>query len=82
LVDNDENLGIDDVFRIFWMKAGWYSYYKPIDYFVEIGGEKQELIHVVVLVVVFSAFTSENRVEFSYFRAEKHPALFKERGRM
>jgi 3'-phosphoadenosine 5'-phosphosulfate sulfotransferase (PAPS reductase)/FAD synthetase len=75
LVDNDENLGIDDVFRILDESGvGIPAYYKPIDYFVEIDGEMKTGTYSRSRSGCFFCFYQQ-KIEWVWL-LEQHPVLF------
>jgi 3'-phosphoadenosine 5'-phosphosulfate sulfotransferase (PAPS reductase)/FAD synthetase len=75
LIDNDENLGIDDVFRILDESGvGIPAYYKPIDYFVEIDGEMKTGTYSRSRSGCFFCFYQQ-KIEWVWL-LEQHPALF------
>lgn len=75
LLDNDENLGIDDVFRILDESGvGIPAYYKPITYTVEIDGEIKEGTYSRSRSGCFFCFYQQ-KIEWVWL-LEQHPELF------
>ncbi|WP_264529247.1 phosphoadenosine phosphosulfate reductase family protein [Flavobacterium sp. N502540] len=75
LIDNDENLGIDDIFRILEESGvGIPAYYKPIDYSVEIDGEIKQGTYSRSRSGCFFCFYQQ-KIEWVWL-LEQHPNLY------
>ncbi len=75
LLDNDENLGIDDIFRILDESGvGIPAYYKPIEYTVEINGEIKHGTYSRSRSGCFFCFYQQ-KIEWVWL-LEQHPELF------
>src|SRR5690554_2993203 len=75
LIDNDEIIGIDDVFRILDDSGvGIPAYYKPKSYFVEIDGEMKEGTYSRSRSGCFFCFFQQ-KIEWVWL-LEQHPDLY------
>lgn len=75
LIDNDENLGIDDVFKILDESGvGIPAYYKPIEYTVEIDGEIKHGTYSRSRSGCFFCFYQQ-KIEWVWL-LEQHPKLY------
>jgi 3'-phosphoadenosine 5'-phosphosulfate sulfotransferase (PAPS reductase)/FAD synthetase len=75
LIDNDENLGINDVFKILDESGvGIPAYYKPIEYSVEIDGEIKYGTYSRSRSGCFFCFYQQ-KIEWVWL-LEQHPELF------
>lgn len=77
LIDNDENLGIEDVFQILEDSGvGIPGYYKPIEYSVEINGEIKHGTYARSRSGCFFCFFQQ-KIEWVWL-LEQHPKLYEE----
>lgn len=75
LIDNDENLGIDDIFKILEESGvGIPAYYKPIEYTVEINGESKVGTYSRSRSGCFFCFFQQ-KIEWVWL-LEQHPELY------
>lgn len=75
LIDNDENIGIDDVFKILDESGvGIPAYYKPIEYTIEIDGEIKTGTYSRSRSGCFFCFYQQ-KIEWVWL-LEQHPDLF------
>lgn len=75
LIDNDENLGIDDIFKILDESGvGIPAYYKPIEYTVEIDGEIKHGTYSRSRSGCFFCFYQQ-KIEWVWL-LEQHPDLY------
>lgn len=75
LIDNDENLGIDDIFKILDESGvGIPAYYKPIEYTVEIEGEVKHGTYSRSRSGCFFCFYQQ-KIEWVWL-LEQHPDLY------
>lgn len=75
LIDNDENLGIDDIFKILDESGvGIPAYYKPIEYTVEIEGEIKHGTYSRSRSGCFFCFYQQ-KIEWVWL-LEQHPDLY------
>lgn len=77
LIDNDDNLNIDDIFKILEDSGvGIPAYYNPIKYQVEIDGDIEEGTYYRSRSGCFFCFYQQN-IEWVWL-LEQHPELYKE----
>lgn len=77
VLDNDENLGIDDIFKILEESGvGIPAYYKPIEYEVEIDGQTQKGTYARSRSGCFFCFYQQ-KIEWVWL-LEQHPELYDE----
>lgn len=75
LIENDENLGIDDIFKILDESGvGIPAYYKPLEYTVEVNGEIKTGIYSRSRSGCFFCFYQQ-KIEWVWL-LEQHPLLY------